>query len=73
MLVLTCILTPIKLAFIDDDYEHIAAWLVVEYFIDISFFFDIILNFFSAYYYEEYLIEDGRRVINRFNLILEHS
>lgn len=62
MLVTTCMLTPIKLAFIEDDYKYINAWLTVEYFIDISFLFDIVLNFFTAFYIDEFIIEDDRAV-----------
>lgn len=64
MLVTTCIFTPIKLAFIEEDYSKVSVWIVIEYFIDFSFLIDIILNFFTAFYVDEFIIEDNRSVID---------
>lgn len=56
MLILTCFVTPIRLAFYTKD-ELI--WDVINYIIDFLFLADIIIIFNTAYYDEDYhLIEN---------------
>lgn len=50
LLVYTAFITPIRLAFIDNDNYN---WNAVEIVVDILFFFDILITFNSAYYNEE--------------------
>lgn len=56
--------TPYKLAFIETDDVYISSWEAIEYFIDFCFLIDIILNFFTAIYEEEFMIVDDNKVIN---------
>lgn len=60
VLILTCAVTPIRLAFYQrDDLE----WLVVNYIIDFLFFIDIIVIFNSAYYDDNFAIVEDRKTI----------
>ena len=52
---LVCIFTPARIAFTDDDSLH---WIVADSLVDTVFLIDLVLNFFFAYYDEEYLLVD---------------
>ena len=56
------ILTPLRIAFQDDDP---LAWVVVDSAVDAIFCIDIVLNFFFAYYDDEYNLKDERSAIAR--------
>ena len=43
----TAIVTPYRIAFYETDALE---WQIIDYLIDILFGFDIVLNFFTAYY-----------------------
>ena len=58
VLLLVFFLTPYKLAFVDEDN---LGWTVVDYIIDFLFLIDIIINFFTAYYNDRYILIDKRR------------
>lgn len=48
MLILTAIVTPVRVCFIDDsDFD---SWYPVDLFFDIYFIIDILINFLSAFY-----------------------
>ena len=57
---LVCLLTPARIAFTDDDSLQ---WILVDSFIDIVFLVDLILNFFFAYYDDEFMLVDNRETI----------
>ena len=46
VLVFTAVTTPLQLAFSDSDN---LTWTIINYIVDVIFFVDIILSFFSAY------------------------
>lgn len=50
MLILTAIITPIRVGFIDD--RDVDDWFILDTSFDIYFGLDIIVNFLSAYYDE---------------------
>jgi hypothetical protein len=65
LLLYTCCATPYVLAFASSESEINSVWDVMdsEFFVDIFFLVDIILNFFFAYYNSEYeLIEDRKKI-----------
>lgn len=56
VLIFTCMVTPYRIAFIDEDD---IAWTVTNNAIDFLFLIDMILCFLSSYYTDEFeLIED---------------
>lgn len=59
LLVYTATVMPFKFAFIEDDSD----WLVLEIMIDLLFFLDVIITFFSAYYDDAGNIITDRRKI----------
>lgn len=61
-LLITCILTPLNLAF-SDTLEAIPWYMNLCYSIDIFFFIDIVVNFNSAYIDESYEVIDDRKKI----------
>ena len=66
-----CIITPWRLAFTDKDDE---AWQVVWFIVNAFFVLDMILNFFMAFYDDEYNLIDDRPVIHLvISKLLEHS
>lgn len=65
ILVFTCLVTPYRIALIKIDSD---AWKFLNYFIDISFFFDMLMIFNSAYYDEEYNEITDRKVIAKLYL-----
>jgi hypothetical protein len=56
VLLVTCVLTPLNIAFQSENTSLTEN--LVEWFIDLCFFFDIIVIFNSAYYDEDYIIVD---------------
>lgn len=59
-LIVTCSITPVRLAFYDDDST---GWRVFNEFINIVFGIDIIVIFFTAIYNDDFvLIEDIRTI-----------
>ena len=56
----TCCETPFNLAFSQDGST--TAITALEMIIDICFFTDIVLNFFTAYYTSDYELVDNRKV-----------
>lgn len=48
MLILTAILTPVRVCFIDD--SDLDSWYPIDLFFDIYFIMDILVNFISAFY-----------------------
>lgn len=61
MLLATCCTVPYRLAF-EEGNDTVYKWVVVNALIDFSFLIDIFVNFFSAYYDDEYVLIDNRRV-----------
>ena len=51
ILIFTCLVTPYRIALIEKDKP---GWMWLNYFIDFSFFVDMIFIFNSAYYDEEF-------------------
>jgi hypothetical protein len=56
----TCVVTPYRIAFFDTDEIE---WIVVDSVVDFFFAIDIILNFFMAFYDNEYVLIDDRKLI----------
>lgn len=63
VLLATCVLTPFTLAF-SEELELITWYTVMNYGIDIFFFFDIIVNFNMATMNDEYVLISNRRQIS---------
>lgn len=62
LLLLTAILTPFKVCFID--FDGYGFWFAVDVVFDILFFFDLIINFFSAYLdAENKIVDDHKKII----------
>lgn len=60
-MVAACILTPLQLAFVEEDTIE---WIIMSAAIDVSFFIDIVLTFFSAYVEESNMqLETNKAVI----------
>ena len=59
-IVLSAIITPYRMAFVDDNS---VSWMVTELVLDFLFFIDIILTFFSAYFDKLDVLVDNRRKI----------
>jgi hypothetical protein len=57
----TCCETPYILAFMPDGTP--VEWLIIEGLIDVFFLVDVIINFFTSYYNNEFALIDDRRVI----------
>lgn len=51
MLILTAIITPIKVCFIEDE-DNEDSWAIIENIFDLYFAGDMLINFLSAYYDE---------------------
>ena len=61
ILIITCSVQPVHLAFYED--LQFGAWTVADRIFDGMFAIDLILNFFSAFYDDEYVIQDSKNVI----------
>ena len=59
LLIFTCMVTPYRIAFSEDD----ALWITINYTVDFLFFCDIIVIFFTAFYDEEFVIHENRWTI----------
>ena len=59
LLLFTCMVTPYRIAFSEDDI----AWTFVDYSVDLLFFCDIIVIFFTAFYDDDFVIHESRWVI----------
>ena len=59
----TCVETPYTLAFIGDGVQP-SSMTVIEAIIDVAFTIDIVLNFFTAFYTNDYELVDDRKVIS---------
>ena len=71
LLLFTCVVTPYRLGFEEFDSEagfNFKTWDYINLLVDLLFGVDIVLNFFFAYYDQEFiLIEDKRVSQNYFN------
>jgi len=59
-LLYTCIEGPYEIAFLDNNDQP---WVVINTLVDIAFFFDIFVNFRSAFYDKEFELIDESRAI----------
>ena len=64
ILLISCLTTPFRIAF-GEDIEDPIEWLFINNTIDILFLVDIFVNFFSAYYDNEFIIVEDRKQIAR--------
>ena len=55
LLLLVFFVTPYRIAFTD---EEETAWIVIDSIIDFLFLIDIVINFFSAYYNDKFILID---------------
>ena len=62
ILLLTCFITPYRIAF-GSIYEEPIGWQFVSYTIDFLFLIDIFVIFNSAFYDDEFLIVEDRKII----------
>jgi hyperpolarization activated cyclic nucleotide-gated potassium channel 1 len=60
ILVFSCLVTPYRIALFDVEPP---GWMILNYFIDSSFFLDMIVIFNSAYYDEEFKMIQSRKII----------
>ena len=56
-LILVFFMTPYRLAFVKTESTF---WIILDASIDFLFFLDIVLNFFMAYYNEDFILIDKR-------------
>lgn len=61
-LLLTCIMTPLTLAF-SDELEKVHWYMILSYTIDGLFVIDIFVNFNAAFFQEEYILVTDRKEI----------
>ena len=61
ILLISCVLTPLRIAF--GETKEPIEWIIINYFIDISFLFDMFVVFCSAFYNSEYVIVEDRYLI----------
>ena len=59
LLLFTCMVTPYRIAFSEDDI----VWTIVNYSVDFLFLCDIIVIFFTAFYDDDFVIHEDRWVI----------
>lgn len=59
-MILTCIVTPVRIAFYESDDVQ---WQIINYTIDFLFFSDMVVSFNSAFYDEDFKIVDSRGII----------
>ena len=59
MIIITCIYTPYTVAFIN---TFVLGFTIADQIQNVIFFIDIIINFFSAYYDEDFVIIDDFKV-----------
>lgn len=60
LLIVTCVITPYRIAFEQNDT---VGWIIANYSIDFLFLVDIILNFNTAFYDEDFAIIEDRCTI----------
>jgi hypothetical protein len=60
---ISCVTTPLRIAFAPESGKEEIEWEVIENFIDVCFGIDIITVFNSAFYNSEYLIVEDRWLI----------
>ena len=63
IILISSIVTPVRVAFYDLEMSYEIEWQVIEMFIDVVFFLDIVFSFFSAYYNKMEMLISGRREI----------
>ena len=56
LLLFTCMVTPYRIAFSEDDL----VWTFINYSVDLLFFCDIVVIFFTAFYDEDFVIHESR-------------
>lgn len=66
LLVFTCLSTPLYISFHEHDKdEGIDTWTLINTIVDVFFGIDIIFNYFSAFYDEDYNLIDNLKLIAR--------
>jgi len=60
VLVTTCLITPVRIAFFETDD---LTWTIINYVIDFFFFIDMIVSFSTCFYDEDFQIHDSRKEI----------
>jgi hypothetical protein len=60
MLSYTTFVTPLRIAFVE---KESLTWFIIDVAIDVLFFFDIIINFFSAYFDQNFKIVTDKKLI----------
>jgi hypothetical protein len=60
ILIFTCVVTPYRIALFQKDRP---GWLYLGYFIDFSFFLDILIIFNSAFYNDDFELVQDRTII----------
>lgn len=63
MLILTCIITPLRLAMVPNAEDETLFWKIVLYFIDFCFFVDILIIFNTAIYDQYFCFIEDRKAI----------
>ena len=61
VLIITCSVSPMQISFYED--ENFGVWSNIEIFFDVLFGIDIIVNFLSAYYDEDFILNDSLKII----------
>ena len=66
MLVVSSMIVPFSLAFVEDDIDNVF-WITVDAFIDIFFFLDLILSFNTAFYDSRCrIVTDRMKIYSRY-------
>lgn len=67
VLIITCLITPVRLAFLDTYETESLTWIIIQWIIDFLFLMDIIIIFNSAYYDEYFqIIEDRKQIAKEY-------
>lgn len=60
VLIFTCMVTPYRIAFVENDSSQ---WAAINIIIDFLFLIDMILCFMAAYYTEDFELVEDRKII----------
>ena len=61
VLLISCIITPWRIGFVDSKESEPLEWEIINYLIDSLFLMDIIIIFFSAYHDDDFNIVEDRK------------
>jgi hypothetical protein len=63
ILMVSCLLTPLEIAFSKGSRSARSTQAIVDYYFDLLFFIDILVIFNSAFFNEEFVVISDRKII----------